>query len=560
MDKIKKILIYAAVQTFTLLPTGLMGGCETKNGSEVPEVLQWVAFELAFKANTNFEVQEKNPLDYELDVTFESENGTQITVPGFWDGADEWKARFAPTETGNWTYVTKFTDAGDSGLHNKTGSFICIPYDGSLEIYKRGFLKADRDKKYFTYADGSPFFYLGDTHWSMPGEPFDTMFKSIVDDRAKKGFTVYQSEPIGAQYNPADGLDDLALDGFRDLDRRFQYIAEKGIIHANAQLFFAAEIMRKANRENYSDEYLRQLARYWVARYAAYPVMWTTAQEADKDFYYSRGDSEFGADDNPWHIVFNAIHQYDPYNHPHTAHQENTTSTRANDSSFKDLPGHDWFAAQWSPSLNSQLDFNVAKEYWNSGKISVNYEGRYENLWTKEFGARVQGWTAYLNGMFGYGYGAADIWLYNSAYDVNTTSNDGIDKITPEDKAVKWDESINFNTSFQLGYMKNFFYDLEWWKLIPRFDDANFFIPDKRAFYCAASDENNSLIVIYFYNIKNKNTGTVTGLSDDVYSLVWFDPCGNEYMPEIEITPSGGSYETGEKPYEGDCVLLLKKK
>ena len=538
-----------------------------ETGGEIIETPQWVMTELEFSGSTDFgensqtiidegfEGAEISPLDFDFEAVFTSERGTKLTVPGFWDGGNIWKIRFAPTEPGKWTYTTSFADTGDGGLHGIKGELNCVTYQGELDIYRRGFIKADPDSRHFTYADGTPFFYLGDTHWSMPSEPFDTMFVSIVDDRAKKGFTVYQSEPLGAKYNLAGGFTKQALEGFADLDRRFQYIADAGLVHANAQLFFTSEL--GWNREAYPDGYLKKLARYWVARYGAYPVMWTTAQECDKDFYYGRDNPWFDADNNPWKTVFSAVHESDPYSNPQTGHQENTGSTRAKNSSFKDLPGHDWFGAQWSPQLNGPLDFGVPKEYWESGRITVNYEGRYENLWTKEFGARAQGWTAYLNGMFGYGYGAVDIWLYNSSYDVDTTSNDGIDTITPEDKAVKWETSKNFAASSQMGYMREFFERLEWWKLVPRFDSRDYFTPDRPVFYSLATIDSD-VIVIYFYNKKNTNTGTLNGLADRDYVSVWFDPATGAYEPEVSIKPSGGSHAIGPKPDNGDWVLLVK--
>jgi len=506
-----------------------------------------------------------NPLDDEFDVAFTHGSGTTLNMPGFWDGGNTWRVRFAPTKIGEWTYITQFSDTEDSGLHHVKGTINCVPYEGELDIYKRGFIQADANKRYFTYADGTPFFYLGDTHWSMPGEPFETMFKAIVDNRAAKKFTVYQSEPIRAQYVLSRGFNESALIGFHDLDRRFQYIAEKGLVHANAQLFFASEL--GWHRASYPDKYLQQLSRYWVARYAAYPVMWTTAQEADRDFYatYRKEHNFFGPDDNPWKIVFNAIHKDDPYNHPQTAHQEYTGSTRVRDSSFKDLPGHDWFASQWSHALAHQLDFAAPKEYWDYGRITVNYEGKYENLWTKEFGARVQGWTAFLNGMFGYGYGAVDLWLHNSTYDIETTSNDGIDTITPADKNVKWDVSMNFATTDQLGHMRDFFEKIHWWELVPRFNDPAY--GDLRgSFYSLATIGNatigNDVYVCYFYN-RTRTTGTLRGMEGN-YIANFFNPRTGEYhligdvTPE-DVTPENGEYTIPEKPDNEDWVLIVTR-
>ena len=94
--------------------------------------------------------------------------------------------------------------------------------------------------------DGTPFFYLGDTHWTMPKEEFDSAgpnagdietnshFRYIVDRRAAQGFTVYQSEPLYGQINVSDGditLMDIAA--FQNLDRYFKYIDEKGKFDLN---------------------------------------------------------------------------------------------------------------------------------------------------------------------------------------------------------------------------------------------------------------------------------------------------------------------------------------
>ena len=68
------------------------------------------------------------------------------------------------------------------------------------------------------------------------------MFKIIVDKRTEQGFTVYQSEPIGAAYDLSDGLTSRTFSWIKDLDKRFKYIADRGLVHANAQLFFASEL------------------------------------------------------------------------------------------------------------------------------------------------------------------------------------------------------------------------------------------------------------------------------------------------------------------------------
>ena len=553
-------------------------GCKSQNDIKptdnqgVNTPVQWMVTELAFKSSKTYP-NSFNEVD--LDVIFTHTNGTALKVPAFWDNSDTWKVRFAPPLTGNWTYKTVCSDTLNGGLNNLTGILVCNSYSGELAIYKHGFIKTTPNARYFTYDDGTPFFYLGDTHASMPQEPFQTsvvqgissQFKYLVDKRVEQGFTVYHSEPIGTQYDLSDGFTNSDIFGFKDLDNRFKYIADKGLVHANAELFFASEL--GYNRSKYSDLYLEKLCRYWVARYGAYPVMWTTAQESDNDFYHGRiidgqdMNPYYDVNTNPWKLVANYIHKYDAYRHPQTAHQEfaslNGDGTVASNSSFRDLPGHTWYAVQWSPAYNAQLDFNIPKDYWNNGqgKPAVNYEGRFDHLWTLEFGARMQGWTAYLNGMYGSGYGAEDIWLYNSTYDINTpTTRDGI-TITVADKQMKWYDSVKLNSAVQLGYMHDFFNLIEWWNLIPRFDDSAWFTNDG-SWYSVAS-KNSDLYVAYFYNYLNKNTGTLNNLSNAQYTIQWYNPITGKFNTSKTVSITSGSYIIGDKPDLNDWVLVVKK-
>ncbi|MBQ1338428.1 MAG: DUF4038 domain-containing protein [Thermoguttaceae bacterium] len=434
------------------------GQAEANNGASARfETETWIAVDLPFTSNKS--CREGEQLYARFDAVFTNPaTGTSLTTPGFWDGGSTFVVRFAPTEAGEWDFATAAPD--DPDLDGKTGKVIAKPYSGDLEIYRRGFVTAN-GSKHFVYADGTPFFYLGDTHWSIYREEFDSPgpyagdtgaeshFKYIVDKRVEQGFTVYQSEPIGTKADLADGeLGAADADSFKLNDRYYQYIAEKGLVHANAEFFFSSSMSKELAEDA---RYLEAISRYWVARYSAYPVMWTLAQEADNDFYSERGQKVYDFNDNPWVKVAEFIHKYDAYQHPLSCHQENTlytTVTGAGSSApnrddggksafyGEDVTartGHNWWAAQWSPKLTGQESGITARDYWESGKVAINYEGRYCNLWTKDAGARMQSWIAMLSGFAGVGYGAADIWLYDGHYDLDTTSNDGLDTITPED-------------------------------------------------------------------------------------------------------------------------------
>ncbi len=162
---------------------------------------QWNVFEITLNSKKAY----TDPFN-QVDVyaVFSGPGGKIITRPAFWDGGKIWKIRFAPTLTGEWKMVTSCSNVADRGLHKISRSIMCKPYSGTLDIYKHGFLKVSEDRRYFVHDDGTPFFYLGDTHWLYIHERFDTsnvkgipsQFKYVVDKRVGQGFTVYQTEAI----------------------------------------------------------------------------------------------------------------------------------------------------------------------------------------------------------------------------------------------------------------------------------------------------------------------------------------------------------------------------
>ena len=192
----------------------------------------------------------------------------------------------------------------------------------------------------------------------------------------------------------------------------------------------------------------------------------------------------------------------------------------------------------------------------------VSYEGNYDNLWTTEFGARVQGWAAYLNGMCGYGYGVGDIWYYKSSYDM-TEATVREETITVEEKNVVWGDMIHNANSVKLGYIKKFLQQFEWWRLTPCFDEEKcFVINNKTETFAFGSQIGQERIAVYVYNKSNSADITLVDLDDSaVYTARWFDANTGEYLLiGDEIKSSGGRWSVKEKPSETDYVLELIRK
>jgi Protein of unknown function (DUF4038)/Domain of unknown function (DUF5060)/F5/8 type C domain/Putative collagen-binding domain of a collagenase len=173
---------------------------------------RWQALELSFTSTQHYD----NPYqDVELDVHFTAPDGSVLTMPGFWYGENIWKVRFAAPTVGAWRYGSVCSSPSDTGLHQQTGAFNVTEYQGELDIYKHGFLKVSETKRYLEHDDGTPFFWLGDTHWLglsakerlyESNDPrFSSQFKGMIQRRLEQGFTVWAGSLMLGEWNDASG-------------------------------------------------------------------------------------------------------------------------------------------------------------------------------------------------------------------------------------------------------------------------------------------------------------------------------------------------------------------
>ena len=87
----------------------------------------------------------------DLNATFTAPNLATTKVNGFFDGTN-WRVRFAPTQTGNWTFTVSATDGGGSANWNG-GSFTCVASSSP------GFAKIDGT--YLRFSEGQASIAIG---------------------------------------------------------------------------------------------------------------------------------------------------------------------------------------------------------------------------------------------------------------------------------------------------------------------------------------------------------------------------------------------------------------
>lgn len=128
-------------------------------------------------------------------------------VVGFWDGNRTWRLRFAPTKPGQWQFVAVLSDRVGQMTpivwHSEPFEAALADRDGHAIFAHGGQLKVSENRRYLTFWDGTPFFWLGDTWWFTPSEkvPYDTSsnltvthsaFRYMVDKRSSQNYSIIQ--------------------------------------------------------------------------------------------------------------------------------------------------------------------------------------------------------------------------------------------------------------------------------------------------------------------------------------------------------------------------------
>jgi hypothetical protein len=130
----------------------------------------WSRLDLGFTASGDY----ANPYaDLEIWVDLEGP-GFRKRVYGFWDGGKSFVVRVLATAPGTWRW-TSGSLPHDAGIAGQSGSFDAIAWsEGELEANpnRRGMVRASVDGRGLEYADGTPYFLIGDTWWSVPSFRF----------------------------------------------------------------------------------------------------------------------------------------------------------------------------------------------------------------------------------------------------------------------------------------------------------------------------------------------------------------------------------------------------
>lgn len=511
-----------------------------------------------------------NPfLDVSIKATFTGPDGQSIVREAYWDGGHTYKIAFAPTAPGTWHWCIEAPE--ETGLSGVTGQLCCTPYSGRLAIYRHGFLKIAPTGTHLTYQDGTPFFWLGDTHWAFAyGERWEqsnhpqmqSMFRGMADRRVEQGFTVYQTNlradfTAGGTPSPywvkgQEGILPNVEFYQQELDRRMYYLADCGLVNALGFAWFMSILDKIPLWKN--------LARYIIARYGALPVVWTLAGEV-AGYAPEPMRSRFIDD---WRQVALYVEELDGYHTLQTAHYDNHRP-------FSDY----YYEEDWYDFTLNQAghgDFPVNVKYFHDyrrthpNKPFVEGESLYEFCSTlEENGSRLctadmvrrVAYTAIQSGACGYTYGAQGIW--DNVWEKPETP----DPFNTFNRfGIPWYEAVDGIGAVQMGYMRRFYEEEHFETLKPItvssvspfgiFTNIDMFSP------LATADIDRKHILIY-YNEHTRGGCRIEVPHNEIFHASWFDPrTGERTLLDTPLTPTDGSLDCPGRTSGGDWVLVLQ--
>ena len=537
--------------------------------------LVWSPIEFTLHSSVAYE----NPFTAtEIDAVFTHADGTRMAVPGFWKGGDLWAVRFTPVKAGEWAYTITCKDPANRGL-TAGGSVTAAEAVGDTELSRRGFVTAVKGQRYYQYADGTPFFWLGDTNWqaftnvsttvcNYPWCGCGSQFKHIVDDRVGKGFTVYQTYFVPESGNgerplwldPDFHVPDVELFNNK-IDRMFDYLHERGMVIALGLGCHGSTMGCMPLAE------FLAFTRMIVARYACYSIVWITGQEI----------TGLGASCTPGHTIFDCyvkaaelVDELDGYNHPNSAHMDPMPATDERAVRMDTGRWHDTWTVQGghgnrkSPLVGYMQSKKFYRSYYDacgSGacKAFIESESNYEDIncgpFTGYDANRIGAWRAMLCGSAGFTYGVSGIWAGCFSTSRFTGWYGGLNSYSYE----PWYMTLDKPGCFEVVYMKDFFQAIgPWYTLRPRFSEVADALGLDREDCLLSATEDGALAVVYLYG-NEEYPVTVRCLDESrCYDAYWFDPRTGQYLPVATgLTPAEGCFALPAKPTRDDWVFLL---
>jgi hypothetical protein len=455
------------IALFTL---GILPSCKYFQASDgIVLSPQWEEITINLKSTQTY----SNPYtDVEVYAVFTHETYGHIRRPAFWDGENAWKIRFAsPVADGEWTWESFCSNLNDDGLHGIKGNLVSVKYVGKNNLIRHGLLRMSQGKRNVIHADGTPFFMVADTPWSLPFRATHDDARHYASDRQEKGFNTallmtfcpdrHAEGPdardsvtgFARAFNDIwDGnINDPIIPYFQYLDTLISILVDHEIVPVHQPIFhgYGWKGLQLLGWDMDPAQYERYM-KYLIARYGAQPAMWLVSGDADARF---PGIAEAGVITQMW----------DDYQQPTGLHYSpfDTITPDWWDRDYEYIPHFNkvhqdagWNDFQWCQTGHGgeHLFYMVQRMYENLPvKATANGEPTYEGIRDSLNGSGWwqghEAWGQLVNGgSMGVVYGAGGLWNW---------------KITSDEEgwpgwansAASWKQALDLPGSTFVGYL-----------------------------------------------------------------------------------------------------------
>jgi hypothetical protein len=506
--------------------------------------------------------------EIEVEGLISGPGGQSWRVPAFWAGGGEWRLRFAPPVPGDYTLTTACTDAANAGLHGQTLHRRAQPGGGRNALWARGPLRVAANRRALEHADGTPFFWMGDTWWMGLCRRFrwPEDFQMLTADRVEKGFSLVQI--VAGLYPDMPGFDPRGAN-----EAGFPW--EAGYARLNPAYFDRADARMAALVQaglvpcivgswGYYLPILgqRKIQQHWrnlIARWGAYPVVWCLAGEAASPYYLSTdraGDIKMQVDG--WIDIARYIRQIDPWQRVLTVHAAPEICDRARAERLIDVdliePAHG--GEEILISSVNLIEQAYAKQPPMPALIDeISYEGilHYSGAEVQRFGF----WTGMLSGAAGHTYGANGLWQFNTRAEPFGASPWGGNWGN-----LPWDEAADLPGSAQLGLARRLLERFDWSRFEPHQDWVDPAGSPEHIKWPFAAGIPGVVRVIYLYfpNFPDYQPSVQQLEPGAAYTAYFWDPRTGDQHPLGKIEPdAAGAWRIPMQPTLTDWVLVLER-
>jgi len=522
-----RTLVFSLIITLTIVSGNIF--------AQYPDAVKWSKYEIKFTSSREY----SNPVQdvRVFEISFTSPSGIKKTINGFWDGANDWKARFMPFEEGEWSFETVCSDASNKGLHGIKGVFKCGKEAGTHDIFIHGPVIRPAGTYHLAHSDGTPFFWLACTAWNGALRSTAEEWELYLTNRVENGYSAIQlittqwrgceKSSEGKVAFEGSGKISINPDFFDLIDAKIDQVNQKGLVAAPAILW---TLQTGSGRELSPGYYLPDdqaiiLAKYIVARYGGNHVVWFLGGDGNYTGTYEQRWKTIGR------AVFNGKHQGIVAQHPQGRSWIGEV--------YKDEPWLDIIGYQSSHS-NAEGTVN----WINKGPMSklwsvlparplINLEPNYEEIRTTINARDVRNasyWSLFATPVSGVTYGHNGIWPWLREGEKILNHSDAPWTST-------WDKGIKLPGSVQMGYLKQFITKFAWWDLYPA-PELLVKQPGDSVFnhFVSVMKMLNNKTIIGYMPVRQEIELRKPASFD--YRLRWFDPVTNKY--------SSGSLKDGK--------------